>query len=175
MTPVWVFPAYPLLLAAPFATNLIKAVINSEADVLVNFTAIAFCAITVQGTGFLISFSKCLLVGGSQGSNQHWPHSIHDKYADNDRSDMRGIPISPNDPKAATRYATTWCIHLHRSQRILVCRTGGTRQADGTDHPSRLPRSGARHLQRALPIHHDRPVAMGTQSLVLPGLCWFAP
>lgn len=59
MTPVWVFPAYPLLLAAPFATNLIKAVINSEEDVLVNFTAIAFCAITVQGTGFLISFMIC--------------------------------------------------------------------------------------------------------------------
>lgn len=71
MTPVWVFPAYPLLLAAPFATNLIKAVINSEEDVLVNFTAIAFCAITVQGTGFLISFSKCLLMGDSQELNPH--------------------------------------------------------------------------------------------------------
>lgn len=57
MTPVWVFPAYPLLLVAPFANNLIKSASQSEAGVLVNFTAIAFCAVTIQGTGFMISFS----------------------------------------------------------------------------------------------------------------------
>ncbi|KAK6070963.1 c4-dicarboxylate transporter malic acid transporter [Seiridium cupressi] len=59
MTPVWVFPAYPLLLVAPFASNLIKSVAQSEAGMLVNFTAIALCAVTVQGTGFLISFMVC--------------------------------------------------------------------------------------------------------------------
>ncbi|KAI1857920.1 hypothetical protein JX265_010950 [Neoarthrinium moseri] len=59
MTPVWVFPAYPLLLAAPFASNFIKAALQSDAGVLINFTAVAFCAITVQGTGFLISFMVC--------------------------------------------------------------------------------------------------------------------
>ncbi|KAH6656680.1 voltage-dependent anion channel-domain-containing protein [Truncatella angustata] len=59
MTPVWVFPAYPLLLVAPFASNLIKAAAQSQAGVLVNFTAIAFCAVTIQGTGFLISFMVC--------------------------------------------------------------------------------------------------------------------
>jgi hypothetical protein len=79
MTPVWVFPAYPLLLAAPFATNLIKAVINSEADVLVNFTALAFCAITVQGTGFLISFSKCWL---QERLKRHWSVIFEGALAD---------------------------------------------------------------------------------------------
>jgi tellurite resistance protein TehA-like permease len=56
MTPVWVFPAYPLLLAAPFASNLIKSAAQSSAGVVINNTAIAFCAVTIQGTGFLISF-----------------------------------------------------------------------------------------------------------------------
>ena len=54
MTPVWVFPAYPLLLAAPFAANLIAQAQANGYDI--HSLAIAFCAITVQGTGFLISF-----------------------------------------------------------------------------------------------------------------------
>jgi tellurite resistance protein TehA-like permease len=59
MTPVWVFPAYPLLLAAPFASNLIASAAESNAGVIINNAAIALCAITVQGTGFLISFMVC--------------------------------------------------------------------------------------------------------------------
>lgn len=59
MTPVWVFPAFPLLLAAPFAANLIDAAAKQQGDSVINKIAIAFSAITDQGTGFLISFMVC--------------------------------------------------------------------------------------------------------------------
>jgi len=60
MTPVWVFPAYPLLLAAPFATNLISGVTQQRsAAMAIHKLAISVCALTVQGTGFLISFMVC--------------------------------------------------------------------------------------------------------------------
>ncbi|KAI4862410.1 voltage-dependent anion channel-domain-containing protein [Hypoxylon rubiginosum] len=59
MTPVWVFPAYPLLLTAPFASSLIAADDATSTNSPVNRLAIAMCAVTVQGTGFLISFMIC--------------------------------------------------------------------------------------------------------------------
>ncbi|KAK8086587.1 c4-dicarboxylate transporter [Apiospora phragmitis] len=59
MTPVWVFPAYPLLLAAPFATNLITGVTQQNSAIVIHRMAISLCALTVQGTGFLISFMVC--------------------------------------------------------------------------------------------------------------------
>jgi len=56
MTPVWVFPAYPLLLTAPFAGNLVAAA--SKADHLhsINTLSITLAAVAIQGTGFLIAF-----------------------------------------------------------------------------------------------------------------------
>ncbi|KAH9896262.1 voltage-dependent anion channel-domain-containing protein [Xylariomycetidae sp. FL2044] len=59
MTPVWVFPGYPLLLTAPFAANLIAADRIAPGDPAVQRLAIAACAVSVQGTGFLISFMIC--------------------------------------------------------------------------------------------------------------------
>ncbi|KAI0539383.1 voltage-dependent anion channel-domain-containing protein [Xylaria digitata] len=59
MTPVWVFPAYPLLLTAPLATNLISTDRVGPGDPMSNRVAIAAAAVTVQGTGFLISFMIC--------------------------------------------------------------------------------------------------------------------
>ena len=59
MTPVWVFPAYPLLLSAPYGSNLIAAVVKVGEVSRINATPIAFCALSVQGTGFLISFMIC--------------------------------------------------------------------------------------------------------------------
>ncbi|KAI0180692.1 voltage-dependent anion channel-domain-containing protein [Hypoxylon sp. FL1284] len=59
MTPVWVFPGYPLLLTAPFASTLIAADASASSNSSVHKLAIAMCAITVQGTGFLISFMIC--------------------------------------------------------------------------------------------------------------------
>lgn len=57
MTPLWVMPAYPLLLAAPLAANLIDAV-PTEADAIrINSLALALGAITLQGAGFLVSFT----------------------------------------------------------------------------------------------------------------------
>jgi len=59
MTPVWVFPAYPLLMAAPFGANLISAAANAGQFESINTIAIAMASITVQGTGFLIGFMVC--------------------------------------------------------------------------------------------------------------------
>ncbi|KAK1987859.1 C4-dicarboxylate transporter/malic acid transporter [Colletotrichum cereale] len=57
MTPTWVFPAYPLLLTAPFASNLIQAAIQTnQHTVTLNTTAIALCAVATQGAGCLIAF-----------------------------------------------------------------------------------------------------------------------
>ncbi|KAK4667338.1 hypothetical protein QC763_308350 [Podospora pseudopauciseta] len=56
MTPVWVFPAYPLLLTAPMAANLISAAAQSGRIDLLNPIAISLASLTTQGTGFLIAF-----------------------------------------------------------------------------------------------------------------------
>lgn len=57
MTPIWIFPAYPLLFIAPFASNLIDALPTAEAANLDNAVAIAFGALTLQGAGFLVSLN----------------------------------------------------------------------------------------------------------------------
>ncbi|KAF4482903.1 Malic acid transport protein [Colletotrichum fructicola Nara gc5] len=57
MTPTWVFPAYPLLLTAPFASNLITAASQTnQTQVILNRTAIALSAVATQGAGCLIAF-----------------------------------------------------------------------------------------------------------------------
>ncbi|KAK4095081.1 hypothetical protein Purlil1_777 [Purpureocillium lilacinum] len=56
MTPTWVFPAYPLLLTAPFAATLIDAAETSSHTLSLNATAVALGAATTQGTGCLIAF-----------------------------------------------------------------------------------------------------------------------
>ncbi|EYB30189.1 hypothetical protein FG05_12700 [Fusarium graminearum] len=56
MTPTWVFPAYPLLLNAPFAANLIAAAESSGHKMTVNTVAMALGATAIQGTGCLIAF-----------------------------------------------------------------------------------------------------------------------
>lgn len=56
MTPTWVFPAYPLLLNAPFAANLISAAQRSGHTLSLDPTAMALGAATLQGTGCLIAF-----------------------------------------------------------------------------------------------------------------------
>ncbi|KAB5586079.1 voltage-dependent anion channel-domain-containing protein [Coniochaeta sp. 2T2.1] len=55
MTPIWVFPAYPLLLTAPFGQALIGTAIETSRLSSLNTVAIAFASISVQGAGFLIS------------------------------------------------------------------------------------------------------------------------
>ncbi|KAI1266354.1 voltage-dependent anion channel-domain-containing protein [Xylariaceae sp. FL1019] len=57
MTPVWVFPGYPLLLTAPYAANLIS--VDTAGTGEINRLPIAVAAVTLQGTGFLISFMIC--------------------------------------------------------------------------------------------------------------------
>lgn len=59
MTPVWVFPAYPLLLAAPFAGNLLLAANKLAYAESINKLDITLAAVSVQGTGYLISFMVC--------------------------------------------------------------------------------------------------------------------
>jgi tellurite resistance protein TehA-like permease len=59
MTPVWVFPGYPLLLTAPFGGTLITVAINSGQLNSLNAVAIAFASVSVQGAAFSISFMIC--------------------------------------------------------------------------------------------------------------------
>jgi hypothetical protein len=56
MTPTWVYPAYPLLLNAPFAANLIAAAGSSGYELSANPVAMALGAAAIQGTGCLIAF-----------------------------------------------------------------------------------------------------------------------
>ncbi|KAF5000003.1 hypothetical protein FGRMN_2084 [Fusarium graminum] len=56
MTPTWVFPAYPLLLNAPFAANLIAAANSSGYELSADPVAMALGAAAIQGTGCLIAF-----------------------------------------------------------------------------------------------------------------------
>ena len=56
MTPTWVFPAYPLLLTAPLASNLLDSASRSGHQLSVDRAAMAFGAATTQGTGCLIAF-----------------------------------------------------------------------------------------------------------------------
>ncbi|KAK0386468.1 hypothetical protein NLU13_6303 [Sarocladium strictum] len=56
MTPTWVFPAYPLLLTAPLASNLIESAQKSGHELIIDRAALAFGAATTQGTGCLIAF-----------------------------------------------------------------------------------------------------------------------
>ncbi|KAK1832638.1 voltage-dependent anion channel [Podospora conica] len=59
MTPIWVFPAYPLLIAAPFGSNLVSAATKSGQLSHLHPVPITLAAVAVQGTGFLISFMIC--------------------------------------------------------------------------------------------------------------------
>ncbi|KAG4430082.1 hypothetical protein IFR05_014427 [Cadophora sp. M221] len=55
MTPVWVFPVYPLLIVAPLAASLINSVPTPTDTLRISSKTIIVGAITLQGTGFLVS------------------------------------------------------------------------------------------------------------------------
>ena len=59
MTPIWVFPAYPLLLTAPLGANLLSAAAATGRLGSIDAVPVALAAVTAQGTGFLISFMVC--------------------------------------------------------------------------------------------------------------------
>ncbi|KAJ1338427.1 Voltage-dependent anion channel [Microdochium nivale] len=59
MTPVWIFPGYPLLLAAPLAGNLISSATSHNPPPEIPYVAIALTAVSIQGAGFLISLMIC--------------------------------------------------------------------------------------------------------------------
>ncbi len=52
MTPVWIFPAYPLLIVGPFA-GVLSSKMSTQAE---NLTVI-IAGFTVQGVGFMVAFS----------------------------------------------------------------------------------------------------------------------
>lgn len=56
MTPVWVFPAYPLLITAPFAGNLLNVAVKAGMMHQFDGLPIAMAAVAVQGMGFSLSF-----------------------------------------------------------------------------------------------------------------------
>ncbi|KAH9223560.1 voltage-dependent anion channel-domain-containing protein [Leptodontidium sp. 2 PMI_412] len=55
MTPIWVFPVYPLLIVAPLAASLINSVPTPTDTLRISSKTIIVGAITLQGTGFLVS------------------------------------------------------------------------------------------------------------------------
>ncbi|KAH7356679.1 voltage-dependent anion channel-domain-containing protein [Rhexocercosporidium sp. MPI-PUGE-AT-0058] len=55
MTPIWVFPVYPLLIVAPLAASLINSVPTQTDTLRISSKTIIVGAITLQGTGFLVS------------------------------------------------------------------------------------------------------------------------
>jgi len=50
MTPVWIFPAYPVLLAGPLAAQICKKIGNTESAI-----TIIFGGFLLQGIGFMVS------------------------------------------------------------------------------------------------------------------------
>lgn len=56
MTPVWVFPAYPLLITAPFGGNLINSAAKVGNVNQINSLLVAMSSLAVQGMGFSLSF-----------------------------------------------------------------------------------------------------------------------
>jgi tellurite resistance protein TehA-like permease len=52
MTPIWIFPAYPMLIVGPYAGNLVSR-IESRFEKL----TIIVGGFTIQGVGFLVAFS----------------------------------------------------------------------------------------------------------------------
>ncbi|KAH7407726.1 C4-dicarboxylate/malic acid transporter [Cadophora sp. MPI-SDFR-AT-0126] len=55
MTPIWVFPVYPLLITAPMASSLINSVPSPVDTLRISSKTIIVGAITLQGCGFLVS------------------------------------------------------------------------------------------------------------------------
>jgi tellurite resistance protein TehA-like permease len=55
MTPIWIFPAYPALLLAPLASNIISSLPDGASAERINAIAITYGAVCVQGTGFMVS------------------------------------------------------------------------------------------------------------------------
>jgi tellurite resistance protein TehA-like permease len=55
MTPVWVFPVYPLLIVAPLAASLINSIPSTTETLHISSQTIIVGAIALQGIGFLVS------------------------------------------------------------------------------------------------------------------------
>jgi tellurite resistance protein TehA-like permease len=56
MTPLWIFPAYPLLLVGPFA-SILTAVTAPNEEIASDFLAIIVGGVVVQGMGFLLALT----------------------------------------------------------------------------------------------------------------------
>ncbi len=189
MTPVWVFPAYPLLLSAPFAGNLIYSATHVGEAQDMNFTPIAFCAVAVQGTGFLISFMICAAFL-YRLMTQKLPRDMQ-------RPGVVSVDIRQTLNKSAILIPlTSLIVHLYWAQRIYRGRNryvslasflpiadksnasngarlpfpphSPARSAVG-DHPAAgLRGRGARRVHPAGDLDPGRALALGPERLVLP-------
>ena len=106
MTPTWVFPAYPLLLTATFAANLIGAADKAGTALLNRGTGVALGAVTTQGTGCLIAFliSSAFIY---RLMTQKLPRDFQ----------RPGI-VSPALTFLVLRTGAKTAVHLHRSLRF---------------------------------------------------------
>ena len=55
MTPIWVFPVYPLLIVAPLAASIISTIPDTENELRISAKTILIAAIGYQGIGLLVS------------------------------------------------------------------------------------------------------------------------
>lgn len=156
MTPIWIFPAYPLLLVAPFAANLIAGLPDAAAAARINSIAIALGAVCIQGTGFLVS----LMIYSAfiyRLMTQKLPRETT-------RPGMVSISTQPHHI-----LLTNHKVRFRRSIRLYSRRTRPTRQhehlKDLTKRPFRERKRRVRHQTHFSTCRH---MVMGTMPLVFP-------
>lgn len=159
MTPVWVFPAYPLLLTAPFAGNLI----NSAGDDigLIRGLPIAMAAVAVQGMGFCLSF-MILAAFIYRLMTQKLPRDMQRPGV--------FISIGPSGFTTAGIGKTAGLMSYPLVFNLVtLTHDSSTWQTVGQLHPGKL--HGPRHdwsccIYHEADVRLDRPVAMGSRRLV---------
>lgn len=157
MTPTWVFPAYPLLLTAPFAGQLIAAAERSpDKGLVINNTAVALCAVTTQGTGCLIAF----LISAAfiyRLMTQKLPR-------DTQRPGVVSHPLSTStEPVSYTKES----VHLHRSFRLHRRRHRPDRRKSPRRPPAQLSRLAPHRRHREGRLCAGGSLAMGSGHVVV--------
>ena len=160
MTPIWIFPAYPLLLMGPIAANLIDALPDSAAAARINSLAIALGAICIQGTGFLVS----LMIYSAfiyRLMTQKLP-----------RETTRPGMVCISSFLFLNQFSQT-AVRLCRSIRLYSCRSCPPWQhCCNQNLARRICRSCRRSLLPQVDFRLGGSLAMGIMSVVLPGQRW---